>query len=139
MNDLGNNIEKDDNLKAKTAKRARKSVSNDKQSGTNGHKWDDKPFGNTSHNQKYKNEELDYFLDLLEEILPNSPNEWEFLLKKYNAEFTGYHRSYSNLRKKYNYMAKELIATTDPNIPKPILQAKLVKKAVVDKCEAEIR
>ena len=60
-------------------------------------------------------EELRSFLDLMEEILPISPDEWELTLSRHSTSYPG--RELEGLRRKYNTLHRKKCPAGDANIP----------------------
>ena len=76
-------------------------------------------------------EELRYFLHLMEEILPIGPDEWELTVSRHAIPYSG--RDVEGLRRKYNTLHRKKCPTGDPNIPWEVDLAKRIKFNIGEK------
>ena len=66
-----------------------------------------------SHGLGYTDSELEALLDIIEEVLPQSPNEWEAVSWRHLENYPG--RTLDSIRRKFNSLANHKKPTGDPN------------------------
>ena len=72
----------------------------------------------------YTDSELEALLDIVEEVLPRSPNEWEAISRRHIENFPG--RTQDSIRRKFNSLANHKKPTGDPNCPPTVRRAKRI-------------
>ena len=82
--------------------------------------------------------ELDYLLDVLEEILPIGPMEWEIVETKHNAIFEEKQRTKETLKRKFQNLYLTRIPTGDPTCPPHVCKAKLIYELKKQKCDISV-
>ena len=72
----------------------------------------------------YTDVELQALLDIVEEVLPRSPNEWEAVSRCHIENYPG--RTLDSIRRKFNALANHKKPTGDPNCPPTVRRAKRI-------------
>jgi hypothetical protein len=78
-------------------------------------KKDQKSQSGLGGDMKFKQEEVEYLMDCMEDILPMGKVEWEHLTERYNRCFPSRQRKMVNLRNQYNTYAKMKPPTGNPD------------------------
>ncbi len=76
-------------------------------------------------------EELDSFLDIVNEILPISATQWERVAAMHNSRYPDKGRSMENLKRKFKELHIKQIPTGDPNCPPAVRCAKQLREAII--------
>lgn len=79
--------------------------------------------------------ELSSFLDLLEERLPISLDEWDMVTALHLATFPEPNRNKDTLKRKFQMLYSTKMPTGDPNIPPNVLRAKRINNEIKEKTE----
>jgi hypothetical protein len=87
---------------------------------------------------KFKQEEVEYLMDCMEDILPMGKVEWEKLTERYNKRFPSRQRKMVNLRNQYNTYAKMKPPTGNPDCPPLVRRAKIIVKRTTEKAGIEV-
>ena len=66
-----------------------------------------------------------HFLQIMEEILPIGPDEWDEVLARHSTEYSN--RSVESIKRKYQDLHRKEVPTGDPAIPQHVRLAKKVK------------
>ena len=85
----------------------------------------------------YSTEEVEYLLELVEEIVPISQMDWEQLAVRHNEVWTT-QREYEGLRRKYKSLAESRMPTGDPNCPPLTMKAKATQQEIIKKAELNL-
>ncbi len=72
----------------------------------------------------YTDIELQALLDIVEEVLPRSPNEWEEVSRRHVENYPG--RTLDSIRRKFNALANHKKPTGDPHCPPTVRRAKRI-------------
>jgi hypothetical protein len=80
----------------------------------------------TAASGRFSAAETFHLLDIMESICPIGPDEWEHVVTAHARNFNTGHDSQS-IRRKYNSLANRKVATSDPNIPDEVKQAKRIR------------
>ena len=72
----------------------------------------------------YTDIELQALLDIVEEVLPRSPNEWEEVSRRHIENYPG--RTLDSIRRKFNALANHKKPTGDPHCPPTVRRAKRI-------------
>ena len=81
-------------------------------------------------------EELEDLMDIVEQILPIGPNQWEQVENDFNTIYPARMRTTDNLRRQFNKQCKKKAPTGDPNIPSYIRKAKNAQRDIIAKGNA---
>jgi hypothetical protein len=84
---------------------------------------------------RFADNELQMLLDLLDDLLPIGPDEWQEVCDQHNRN-AGCIRDVQSIRRKFNKLVKEKIRTGDPDCPPLIRQAKRIQQAIVSRADA---
>jgi hypothetical protein len=82
-------------------------------------------------NQKFTDYETSALLKIMRDLLPCGKPEWENVAAQFNQVRGVRVRSYENLRKKFNALAKESPPTGDGEMPNDVLQAKEIRELMI--------
>ena len=82
-------------------------------------------------NRNYGGIEGKFMLDILQDILPVGPEEWNKALDRHSKEYPGH--SVISIRRRYNTLHRKSIPTGDPNCPPQVAQAKYIKYKIGEK------
>ena len=90
----------------------------------------------------YSTEEVDHLLQSLREHLPIGPEEWDLVASEHVKTWGQNGRDTTSLRRKFNQLVKQKMATGDPHCPPHVREAKRImigirQKAELDTCEVE--
>jgi hypothetical protein len=80
----------------------------------------------------YSLEEVDNFLDLVDEILPISATQWERVAKQHLSRYPDKDWSVDSLKCKFKESHQRKIPTGDPNCPPAVCHAKQLRRAIID-------
>jgi hypothetical protein len=94
------------------------------------------PAGLRNRGSKYLQEEIDSFLNLLEDNLPIGPQEWDDVTEAHNNIFVSKNRDSSSLRRKFNEFVQSKKPTGNPICPPHIIRAKEIYKMILAKSES---
>ena len=83
----------------------------------------------------YGKEETQFMLDVLEEILPIGPDEWQQVVDKHSEQYPG--RDVDSIRRKWSGLHRKKCPTGDPHMPDEVCQAKRIKYKIGDKANLE--
>ena len=72
----------------------------------------------------YTDIELQALLDIVEEVLPQSPNEWEEVSRRHIENYPG--QTLDSIRHKFNALANDKKPTGDPHCPPTVRRAKRI-------------
>ena len=86
------------------------------------------PPSRAKRGSSYTQVELDSFLDLMEEILPLSSQEWERVETLHRVNFPNEDHTRESLKRKFQELYRTKIPTGDPNIPPHIKRAKEIQR-----------
>ena len=80
--------------------------------------------------------ETDYLLDILEDLIPFQPEEWDEVKARFDARYAKKRRGIKAIKRRYEvlYCTKE--PTGDPRIPSPVLRAQHVYNMINEKMDA---
>jgi len=81
-------------------------------------------------------EETMGLLDVIQEILPIGPDEWEMVATKHCTKYPANLRDKDSLRRKFNKLAATKMPTGDPKCPDDVRYAKMVSRKIEDKMES---
>ena len=91
------------------------------------------PVPRRARGTKWREDELLFFLNIMNDVLPIGPTEWEEVLDAHSVRFPG--RDVNGLRRKYTTLHRKKIPTGDPHMPEPVRMAKLCKYRTADKAD----
>jgi hypothetical protein len=94
------------------------------------------PAGLRNRGSKYLQDEIDSFLNLLEDNLPIGPQEWDDITEAHNNIVVSKNRDSSSLRRKFNELVQSKKPTGDPFCPPHIRRAKQIYKMILAKSES---
>ena len=80
----------------------------------------------------FSREELDSFLDSVEEILPLSTTQWESVLEIHSARYPDKGRTVDSLKRKFKELHIKRIPTGDPHCPPAVRRAKQLRNAIIE-------
>ena len=75
-------------------------------------------------------EEIDFFLELMEEILPISSMEWDDIERRHNEKYATNERTKETLRRKFQNLYLKRVPTGDPTMPPEIRRAKKIQNNI---------
>ena len=87
----------------------------------------------TAGSKKYRREEIDKLLDLIDEIQPIGAEMWERIAEDYNRAARGNlweERDADSLKVKFRGMVNHKKPTGDPQCPTPVKRAKRIKRSI---------
>jgi hypothetical protein len=93
---------------------------------------------NGGGDMKYREDELDYLMQVCEDILPMGKYEWERVTTRYNSKYPRRQRKMVNLRNQFNTFAKAKPPTGDPDCPPLVRRAKRVVRRTTEKAGMEV-
>ena len=79
----------------------------------------------------FSREELDSFLDIVNEILPISVTQWEHVAEMHNSRYPDKGRSVESLKRKFKELHIKQIPTGDPHCPPAVRRAKRLREAII--------
>ncbi len=79
---------------------------------------------------------MDYLLDILEDLIPFQPEEWNKVKAHFNKRCTKKHCGIKAIRHQYEVLHCTKEPTGDPQIPSPVLRAQHVKQMIDEKMDA---
>jgi hypothetical protein len=94
------------------------------------------PAGACNRGTKYHRDEIDAFLNLMEDNLPIGPQEWDEVTEFHAERFLLRNRDSQSLRQKFNELVNSKKPTGDPNCPPHIRRAKLIQKRIIAKLDS---
>ena len=77
-------------------------------------------------------EELDSFLDSVEDILPLSTTQWEGVVETHSARYPDKGRTVDSLKRKFKELHIKRIPTGDPHCPPAVRRAKHLRNAIIE-------
>jgi hypothetical protein len=77
-------------------------------------------------------EELDSFLDTVEDILPESKTQWESVVETHSARYTAKGHTVDGLKRKVKELHIKRIPTGDPHCPPAVRRAKQLRNAIIE-------
>jgi hypothetical protein len=77
-------------------------------------------------------EELDSFLDSVEEILPLSTTQWESVVEIHSSRYPDKGRTVDSLKRKFKELHIKRIPTGDPHCPPAVRRAKHLRNAIIE-------
>ena len=81
----------------------------------------------------WKEEEEEVLLDIMEDILPINPTEWETVLLNHQQSFP--RRTLASIQRRFNELVRTTEPTGDPNIPRSVRRAKTIRDMIVEKTD----
>ncbi len=69
-------------------------------------------------------------MDVLQEIKPINPDEWERVKSQHDIPFPGFNRTVATLQRVYSDLARVVEPTGDLNIPRPVKKAKEIRELI---------
>lgn len=85
--------------------------------------------------KNWSEQEQLHLLEVLEEIRPINPEEWDRVKSQHDNAFPGFHRTVATLQRVYSDLARVVEPTGDPNIPRPVKKAKIVRELIREKTD----
>ena len=80
----------------------------------------------------FSREELDSFLDSVEDILPLSTTQWESVVEMHSARYPDKGRTVDSLKRKFKELHIKRIPTGDPHCPPAVRRAKQLRNAIIE-------
>ena len=80
----------------------------------------------------FSREELDSFLDSVEEILPLSTTQWESVVEIHSSRYPDKGRTVDSLKRKFKELHIKRIPTGDPHCPPAVRRAKQLRNAIIE-------
>ena len=80
---------------------------------------------------KFLREELDSFLDTVEDTLPLSTTQWESVVETHLARYPDKGRTVDGLKRKFKELHIKRIPTRDPHCPHAVRCAKQLRNAII--------
>jgi hypothetical protein len=80
----------------------------------------------------FSREELDSFLDIVEDILPLSTTQWESVVETHSARYPDKGRTVDGLKRKFKELHIKRIPTGDPHCPPAVRRAKQLRNAIIE-------
>ncbi len=80
----------------------------------------------------YSSEEVNNFLDLVDEILPISATQWERVAEQHLSRYPDKDWSVDSLKRKFKELHQRKIPTGDPNCPPAVRRAKWLRRAIIN-------
>ena len=80
-------------------------------------------------------QELDCFLDAVEEVMPLSATHWEAVAATHLARYPDTGRNVSSLKRKFKELHIKRVSTGDPHCPPAVRRAKRIKRAIVERMD----
>ena len=80
----------------------------------------------------FSREELDSFLDSVEDILPLSTTQWESVVEIHSARYPDKGRTVDSLKRKFKELHIKRIPTRDPHCPPAVRRAKQLRNAIIE-------
>ena len=74
-------------------------------------------------------------MEVLQEIKPINPDEWERVKSQHDIAFPGFNRTVATLQRVYGDLARVAEPTGDPNIPRPVKKAKEIRELIREKTD----
>ena len=84
----------------------------------------------------YLQEEVDNFLNSLEEILPVTATGWERVAEVHMSRYPDQQRGIDSLKREFKELHNKKVPTSNPLCPPAICQAKRLKYLIIDKMDA---
>ena len=79
----------------------------------------------------YSEEEVDNFLDAIEEILPISLTAWERVAEVHLSRYPGLNWTVDSLKRKFKELHNRRIPTGDPLYPPAVCQAEHLRREII--------
>lgn len=79
--------------------------------------------------------ELDSVLELLDEYLPVSRDEWEVVLRKHEKRFPEKSRTVESLRRKFASLYRNKLPTGHPQMPEEVQKAKHIRLRMTERTD----
>ncbi len=83
----------------------------------------------------YRSGEIDCLLELTQEKIPISGEDWEDIARQHNLRYPEKERSGESLKRKFFSLAKTKARTGDPTIPPEIAKAKKIMQDIVEETD----
>jgi hypothetical protein len=80
--------------------------------------------------------ETDYLLDILEDIFPFQPEEWNEVKARFDERYAKKRRGIKAIRRRYEVLHRTKEPTGDPRIPSPVLRVQHIKQMIDEKMDA---
>ena len=84
----------------------------------------------------YSQEEVDNFLEIVEEILPMSPSAWERIAELHSSRYPDLKRTVDSLKRKFKELHSKKVPTGDPVCPPAVRRAKQLRQMIIEKMDA---
>jgi len=84
----------------------------------------------------YSQEEVDNFLDELEEIIPVTATAWERVAELHLSRYPDQKRNVDSLKRKFKELHNKKVPTGDPLCPPAVRRAKRIRYLIIDKMDA---
>lgn len=84
----------------------------------------------------FKEPELGFMLDTVEEIQPIGPDEWDQVEVVHNEAFPEKERDSASIRRKFNGLARVKVPTGDPKCPPAVKRAKRIMRLIEERSDA---
>jgi hypothetical protein len=84
----------------------------------------------------FTKEELKNFLDLMEEVVPIGPQQWDTVANRHLQLYPDHGRDITSLRTKFNRLVSATPPTGDPACPEEVRRAKRIFKMIEEKADA---
>ena len=79
----------------------------------------------------FSREELDSFLDIVEDILPLSTTQWESVVETHSGRYPDKGRTVDSLKRKFKELHIKRIPTGDPHCLPAVRRAKQLRNAII--------
>jgi hypothetical protein len=83
----------------------------------------------------YSKGELENFLDIIEDVLPNSLTAWECIAEGHSLKYPNIGQRVDSLTQKFKELHNTRIPTSDPNCSPAVVQAKCLRHQIVNKMD----
>ena len=80
--------------------------------------------------------ETDYLLDILEDLIPFQPEEWDEVKARFDARYAKKRRGIKAIKRRYEVLYRTKEPTGDPRIPSPVLHVQHVYNMINEKMDA---
>ena len=85
--------------------------------------------------KNWSEEEQLHLMEVLQEIKPINPDEWERVKSQHDIAFPGFNCTIATLQRVYSDLARVVEPTGDPNIPRPVKKAKEIRELIREKTD----
>lgn len=79
--------------------------------------------------------ETEFFLTILEDVLPLSPADWEEVKALFDAKYSNKQRAVSALQRRFTTLHRTKEPTGNPNIPSTVSTAKMIRSMIDEKTD----